>query len=78
MVHGDQDEVCSIHATRNFFEKITVKDNATLSVYPGGYHELHNEPDGVAEKFVDELIVWTEARLESPQEPVFERTSSRL
>jgi alpha-beta hydrolase superfamily lysophospholipase len=28
-----------------------------------GYHELHNEPDGVANKFLDECIQWAEGRL---------------
>ena len=77
MVHGDKDEVCSIDASRKFFEKIDIKDK-TLSVYKDGYHELHNEPDGVAEKFVDELIAWVQAHLDSPQAPTFERTPSRL
>ena len=77
MVQGDKDEVCSIDASRKFFEKIEVKDK-TLSVYPDGYHELHNEPDGVAEKFVDELVAWVQTHVDSPQAPAFERTPSRL
>lgn len=77
MVHGDKDEVCSIHATRKFFKKVEAKDK-TLSVYPDGFHELHNEPNGVAEKFVDELIAWVQTHVDSPQATGFERTASRL
>ena len=39
-----------------------------------GYHELHNEPDGVAEKFTDECIAWVERQLEPPPTPVSERS----
>ena len=28
-----------------------------------GFHELHNEPSPVKEKFIDECISWVEARV---------------
>ena len=31
----------------------------------GGFHELHNEPDGVKEKVIGECIAWVEAHLSS-------------
>ena len=45
----------------------------TYSYYPfflllsekDGYHELHNEPNGVKDRFIDECISWVEARLPS-------------
>jgi acylglycerol lipase len=30
----------------------------------GGYHELHNEPDGVKEKVAEECIVFIESHLD--------------
>ncbi|KAI0035617.1 Alpha/Beta hydrolase protein [Vararia minispora EC-137] len=62
VVHGDNDEVCSVTATKVCFSKINVKDKI-LSIYPDGYHELHNEPSGVAEKFADECITWSTKRI---------------
>jgi acylglycerol lipase len=35
----------------------------------GGYHELHNEPDGVKEKVIEECISFIEAHLERRPEP---------
>jgi acylglycerol lipase len=35
----------------------------------GGYHELHNEPDGVKEKVIEECISFIEAHLERRSEP---------
>ena len=29
----------------------------------GGYHELANEPDGISEKFTNEVIAWILAHL---------------
>jgi hypothetical protein len=29
----------------------------------GGYHELVNEPDGMGERFTDEVIAWIRAHL---------------
>ena len=34
-----------------------------------GYHELHNEPNGVKDRFIDECISWVEARLPSSSVP---------
>lgn len=33
--------------------------------HQGGYHELHNESDGVKEKLTEECITWVEAHLYS-------------
>ena len=50
----------------------------TYSYYPffflffpekDGYHELHNEPNGVKDRFIDECISWVEARLPSSSVP---------
>jgi acylglycerol lipase len=35
----------------------------------GGFHELHNEPDGVKEKVIEECISFIEAHLERHSEP---------
>ena len=41
----------------------------------GGYHELHNEPDGVKEKFTDECATWAEEHFIAPAD---EPTQARL
>jgi len=61
MLHGDADGSTSPKASREFFDKLDVKDKH-YSSYPGGYHEIHNEPGGVADKFINECIWWVEGR----------------
>lgn len=41
-------------------------------VWKGGFHELHNEPDGVKEKLVEECISFIESHLEKHHEPAEE------
>ncbi|OCH83925.1 lysophospholipase [Obba rivulosa] len=60
IVHGTDDRVTSHKASQELYNKLTVEDKK-LSLYEGGYHELVHEPDGVKEKFTDELISWVEA-----------------
>jgi len=36
----------------------TAAKDATCSLYPGAYHELHHEPDGQGLQAVDECIEW--------------------
>ncbi|EMD32953.1 hypothetical protein CERSUDRAFT_57692 [Gelatoporia subvermispora B] len=64
IVHGTADMVTSHKASQEFYNKLTVEDK-TLSLYEDGYHELHNEPSGVREKLLDELIAWVEARIDT-------------
>jgi len=59
VVHGTEDKVCSVEASKQFVEDLPASDK-NISLYEGGYHELHNEPDGVKEKFVDECAAWAE------------------
>ncbi|EIN06778.1 lysophospholipase [Punctularia strigosozonata HHB-11173 SS5] len=66
LIHGTEDKVTSCKSTEEFFQNLPAQDKK-LSLYPGGYHELHNEPDGVKEKFIEECISWVEAHL--PAEP---------
>ncbi|KAI0261289.1 alpha beta-hydrolase [Gloeopeniophorella convolvens] len=57
VVHGTEDMVCSVEASKQFVEKVPASDKK-ISLYEGGFHELQNEPDGVKEKFTDEIIAW--------------------
>ena len=40
----------------------------TIRIVQGGYHELHNEPDGVKEKFTDECVAWAEEHFFTSEE----------
>jgi len=44
VMHGTDDRLASVDATRRLFERVTSEDKE-LVVYPGYYHELFNEPE---------------------------------
>src|SRR5262249_3202783 len=44
LMHGTDDKLASVDATRRVFERIG-SDDKQLIVYPGFYHELFNEPE---------------------------------
>ncbi|OAX40215.1 alpha/beta-hydrolase [Rhizopogon vinicolor AM-OR11-026] len=62
LVHGSDDKVTSAKASELLHQRLPAKDRK-ISIYEGGYHELHNEPDGVKEKLIEECIAWVEAHL---------------
>jgi len=62
IIHGTADDVTSHSASKKFIDSIPANDKTHTS-YEGGFHELHNEPDGVKEKFIEECITWVEAHL---------------
>ncbi|PCH36597.1 lysophospholipase [Wolfiporia cocos MD-104 SS10] len=65
IVHGDADKVTSHKASEQFIDRLDAEDKK-LTLFPGGYHELTNEPDGVKEKFWDECIAWIHQRALAP------------
>lgn len=62
VLHGTEDEVNSCPATESFF-KILQSSDKTLILYPGAWHDLMSEPDGVKEKHMKDCVSWTEAHL---------------
>jgi len=63
LCHGTQDKVCSHEASKQFVDKLSGTLDKTLSLYEGGYHELHNEPNGGREKLVNEVAGWVLAQV---------------
>ncbi|PAV15486.1 lysophospholipase [Pyrrhoderma noxium] len=68
IVHGTGDKVTSHAASQRFHDVVPARDKR-ISKYDDGYHELHNEPNGVKDRFIDECISWVEARLPSSSVP---------
>jgi alpha-beta hydrolase superfamily lysophospholipase len=44
LVHGEADRLGLVDGTRSLFEQVTATDKELL-VYPGSYHEVHNDLD---------------------------------
>ncbi|KAI5117297.1 hypothetical protein M0805_008561 [Coniferiporia weirii] len=53
--------VTSHTASQRFHDEIAANDK-TISFYPESFHELHNEPNGVKDKWINECISWVHAR----------------
>ncbi|KAJ6589771.1 lysophospholipase [Mycena capillaripes] len=68
-LHGEADPVNSPKSTAALFNKLKAKDKK-LTTYAGAYHELHNEPDGVKEKYLLDVVQFVHSHLESTSRPV--------
>jgi len=60
LVHGEADQICLVDGVRRFYEEISSTDK-TLIVYPGGFHESHNEPGHNRE--IADTASWIESPL---------------
>lgn len=59
VMHGTEDRLASVDATRRLFETIGSSDKE-LVIYPGFYHELFNEPE--KEEVFQRVSEWIEKR----------------
>jgi alpha-beta hydrolase superfamily lysophospholipase len=55
MIHGGSDPLNSPDGTRRFFEKVTFPDKE-MKIYPGSYHEAHNDLD--YEQVMKDMAHW--------------------
>jgi len=55
LLHGEDDGICSVAGSRNFFEQLTVTQRE-FHAYPGLRHEIFNEPERAA--VLGDLIGW--------------------
>jgi alpha-beta hydrolase superfamily lysophospholipase len=60
LLHGDADEICLVDGSRWLFEQITHTDK-TLKIYPGGFHESHNEPGHDLE--IEDIVKWLDEHI---------------
>jgi len=62
IAHGTADKITSHKASQEFIDRLPATDKK-ISLFEGGRHELHNEPDGVKERLAGEIIQFVESRL---------------
>lgn len=62
MMHGSEDGICGVDATKKFFARIPVA-NKQLKIYHGYYHELLNE--SVRDDILKEIELWIEGQLDA-------------
>jgi len=62
LAHGTDDKITSCEASQVFFDKIPALDKR-IKLFQGGFHELQNEPDGVKEQLVADIVAFIEAHL---------------
>lgn len=57
--HGDGDRVVTLAATQKLYGALECQGGAKdIKVYPGAYHKLHAEPDGVGDEFAKDVGEW--------------------
>jgi len=59
VLHGEADQINSADGSRELFEKASSADKK-LIIYPGGYHEPHNDLD--RERVASDVIEWITKR----------------
>jgi len=59
LMQGGADKIISVEAGREFSGKI--KENCTLKIWDGLYHEIHNEPE--KEEVFKFLIGWLDKEI---------------
>ncbi|KAG0275149.1 hypothetical protein BGZ95_009129 [Linnemannia exigua] len=62
IAHGTEDGLTDYKASKEFFDKIEVKDKE-YKVYEGHFHELHNEPEAERKVVIEHYIQWIRAHL---------------
>ncbi|HUM72039.1 MAG TPA: alpha/beta hydrolase, partial [Chloroflexota bacterium] len=60
LIHGDADRIVNVEESRKFFAQVKQPDKK-LIIYPGGYHESHN--DLHKEEMLADVTAWLEAHL---------------
>ena len=60
LIHGGADRLNSPNGSRSFFEKVAFSDKE-LKVYPGNFHEPHNDLDH--QQVVNDIEQWLERHL---------------
>ncbi|KAG6837818.1 hypothetical protein H0H93_016186 [Arthromyces matolae] len=64
LVHGSEDKATSPKASQTFYDSISA-DDKKFKLFEGGYHELHNEPDGVKEQLAADIVAFIKAHLQA-------------
>lgn len=59
--HGGQDKLCSVEGAQLLHSRAASTDK-TLQIVAEAYHQVHNEPDGVGERCITQLVDWILAR----------------
>ncbi|KAJ0406940.1 hypothetical protein ATCC90586_000201 [Pythium insidiosum] len=60
--HGTADFVCHISGSQQLHEKTASRDKE-FRAYPGGAHDLSNEPPHIRNAVVQDFVAWLEARV---------------
>jgi len=59
VLHGEADRIAPVSGSRRLFETAGSSDK-TLKIYPGLFHEVHNEPE--REQVLADVVGWLRAR----------------
>lgn len=63
ILHGEADKINSVDGSKELLELVSSTDKQ-LNVYPGGYHEPHNDLD--RERVASDVIEWVNSRSHVP------------
>ena len=67
IIHGEADRIHTAEGSRKFFDQIQFHDKE-IRVYPGGYHEVHNDLN--YQEMLSDLLDWINRHIEDQSLPV--------
>ena len=60
MIYGGEDKICPPTGGQRLYDGAGSSDK-TLKIYPGLYHEIHNEPE--QEMVLTDVVEWLDSHL---------------
>ena len=64
LIHGGADPLNSVEGTQSFFDKIVFADKS-MKIYPGSYHEVHNDLD--RSQVMEDVAQWLQGHISEAQ-----------
>ncbi|KAF0692085.1 Aste57867_16776 [Aphanomyces stellatus] len=62
LIHGESDRICAIQGSERLFDAAASTDKVFIR-YPGGEHNLLQEPDEFRTPYLNDIAAWIEARV---------------
>ncbi len=63
ILHGEADSICPPSGSQLVYDQVASSDK-TLTLYPGLFHEIHNEPEQVT--VIRDILAWLDAQITTP------------
>jgi acylglycerol lipase len=57
VLHGEADALCQQIGSQMLYDQAS-STKKQLKLYPGAYHQVHNEPNGQGDEAIGDIVTW--------------------